>query len=103
MIAPVQPDGKRQHKGGNRYRYHDACQYQAAGNGIDVGLRALNAVYDDRSHAAVNISLFSEKKVDCRIHDVQADDFLDQIRLQEQVAESDAEENHGNCLTVVYE
>ena len=100
-VAPVQPDGQGQHQRRHGHGDDNARQHQSAGHRIDVGVHILHAVYHNGSRPAQDIAFLGQEQVDGRVHDVQANDFFNQIPLQQQVGKADAEQNHCDGLAVV--
>ena len=101
MIPSVQPDRQGKHKCSHRYGYDDARQYKSCRDRIDISCHLLNTIHHDRRFPPGNIALQRQKQIHGGIHDVQSDDFLNQILLQKQIGKSDPEQDHRNRFFII--
>ena len=51
----------------------------------------------------LDVALRGEEEVNGRIHDVHADDFLDEVFVEQHRGKPDAEQDDGNRLLVIDE
>ena len=64
--------------------------------------RNRDPVHHHRRFSARDIALQRKEQIGGSVHDVQPDDLLDQIPLQQQIGESDAEQNHRHGLLIIF-
>ena len=79
MIPLIELHRQGQHHGGDGYGNHNAGEHQSGGQGIAVAFNIGNAVHNDGGCAALNIAHGGQQQAGGSVHDVQTQDFLEQV------------------------
>ena len=101
MVLAVDAHRQRQHHRRHAHRHNDARQHKTCGNGVNVIACIGDAIGNDVCHASCDIAAVSQQQEHARVHNVETEDFFQQIAVKEEHAEADAEEDDGHALFIV--